>query len=87
MSVCRAEVSQEQHGWSRYVQDTRRKMKAGDVCRCISNFSGISAEELTLYKNDIVQVIGSLYMDTIKLDKVSYNLMYTSKCCSGKACF
>lgn len=31
-------------------------MKAGDVCRCISNFNGISSEELTLYKNDIVQV-------------------------------
>ncbi|XP_063874664.1 dynamin-binding protein-like isoform X1 [Scylla paramamosain] len=33
-----------------------KKMKAGDVCRCISDFSGISAEELTLYKNDIVQI-------------------------------
>lgn len=32
------------------------KMKAGDVCRCISDFSGISADELTLYKNDLVQV-------------------------------
>lgn len=32
-------------------------MKAGDVCRCISNFTGISSEELTLYKNDIVQVM------------------------------
>ncbi|KAK4319618.1 hypothetical protein Pmani_009460 [Petrolisthes manimaculis] len=32
-------------------------MKAGDVCRCISDFSGISAEELTIYKNDLVQII------------------------------
>ncbi|XP_069947710.1 dynamin-binding protein-like isoform X2 [Cherax quadricarinatus] len=31
-------------------------MKAGDVCRCISDFTGVSQDELTVAKNDIVQV-------------------------------
>ncbi|ROT61728.1 hypothetical protein C7M84_020468 [Penaeus vannamei] len=30
-------------------------MKAGDVCRCINDFTGMSSDELTVYKNDIVQ--------------------------------
>ncbi|MPC31088.1 hypothetical protein E2C01_024365 [Portunus trituberculatus] len=52
----REEVGGEQHGRSGLAPEQRpEKMKAGDVCRCISDFSGISSEELTLYKNDIVQ--------------------------------
>lgn len=31
-------------------------MKAGDVCRCINDFTGMSSDELTVYKNDIVQI-------------------------------
>ncbi|XP_071537624.1 uncharacterized protein [Panulirus ornatus] len=31
-------------------------MKVGDLCRCITNFSGVLPDEITVYKNDIVQV-------------------------------
>ncbi|KAG7175114.1 Dynamin-binding protein-like [Homarus americanus] len=31
-------------------------MKAGDVCRCITDFSGVLEDEITVYKNDMVQI-------------------------------
>ncbi|XP_068200932.1 dynamin-binding protein-like [Palaemon carinicauda] len=31
-------------------------MKTGDICRCISDFTGLLPEEINVYKNDILQI-------------------------------
>lgn len=31
-------------------------MKPGDICRCISDFTGVLPEEINVYKNDILQI-------------------------------
>lgn len=47
---------QPQHETRQLQELDAGKMKAGDLCRCITNFSGVLPDEITVYQNDIVQV-------------------------------